>query len=505
MTKRQLQKILSDLRALPGETEIVEFKEAKNSFDFDKLGKYFSALSNEANLKGKPEAWLLFGIENKHRNIVGSNYRANDRVALDSLKSEIANKTINRITFIEIHELATPEGRVVMFQIPAAPAGLPVAWEGHYYGRDGEALVPLNLEKIDRIRRQGVQWDWSAEPCPRATLEDLDNRKIEKFIRRAQHERSFPLPVDTPVEEFLAHMQLMKNGEISNAALLAFGKNPQGFFTTAITKCARFHGLTTVKPIPAHQTFYGDVFGQVDAAVDFILSKIDISVGLRTESAQAPIGYEIPRPIVLETIVNAIVHRDYTSKASVQVMLFADRLDVFNPGYLTPKLNVEQLKTQHSSFPTNPALANLMYLAGYIERFGTGTREIFKLAKEANLKEPEYDFASGVTITIWRPKSDTATVPNQYPTSTQPVPNQYPTSREVRKIVLVLEGEMKRTQIQALLKLSDKVSFLRNYLQPAISEDFIELTIPDKPNSPKQQYRLTAKGLELQVRLKMGK
>jgi len=156
MTEKDLKKKLEELRSSPGETEIVEFKEAKNGYDFNKLGKYFSALSNEANLKGKDESWLVFGLENKKRDVVGTDYRRDNRPALDSLKGEIGNKTINRITFIEIHEMDLPEGRVVMFQIPAAPKGIPISWEGHYYGRDGEELVPLNLTELETIRKQAT-------------------------------------------------------------------------------------------------------------------------------------------------------------------------------------------------------------------------------------------------------------------------------------------------------------------------------------------------------------
>lgn len=138
MTEAQLIQKLTELRSLPAETEVVEFKEAKNTYDFAKLGKYFSALCNEANLKGRQEAWLVFGVENEQRNIVGSLFRNGNRPYLDSLKGEIANKTTNRITFIEIYELNLAEGRIVMLQIPAAPPGFPVSFEGHYYGRDGE-------------------------------------------------------------------------------------------------------------------------------------------------------------------------------------------------------------------------------------------------------------------------------------------------------------------------------------------------------------------------------
>jgi ATP-dependent DNA helicase RecG len=151
MTEEELKIKLEEFRRLPAETEVFEFKEARNNYDSNKLGKYFSALSNEANLKGKSHAWLIFGIKDKGRTIVGSQF-LHSRKDLDSLKGELANKTTNRISFIEIYELHLPEGRIVMFHIPAAPKGIPVAFDGHYYGREGEKLSPLNLEEIERIR-----------------------------------------------------------------------------------------------------------------------------------------------------------------------------------------------------------------------------------------------------------------------------------------------------------------------------------------------------------------
>jgi len=178
MSEALLRETLQQLRSLSAETEIVEFKEAKSNFDFSKLGKYFSALSNEANLKGNPYAWLVFGIEDKHHKIVGSQFRPL-RKDLDSLKGEIAKKTTNGITFIEIYELKFDEGRVIMFQIPAAPKGFPIAFEGHYYGRDGEELVPLNLEEIERIRAQATTADWSSAIVSNALVEDLDEEAIQ--------------------------------------------------------------------------------------------------------------------------------------------------------------------------------------------------------------------------------------------------------------------------------------------------------------------------------------
>ena len=189
MTKDVLNKLLDEFLTLHSETEWLEFKEAKDNYDFNKLGEYFSALSNEANLKGKPYGWLIFGIDNKTRNIVGTGYRPH-RNNLDSLKLEIANKTTNRITFMEIHELHLPKGRVIMFQIPAAPKGIPIAWEGHYYGRDGQSIGALNLQEIEQIRNQVKTYDWSAQICDGATIHDLNKDAIIKA--REKYKEKFP-------------------------------------------------------------------------------------------------------------------------------------------------------------------------------------------------------------------------------------------------------------------------------------------------------------------------
>lgn len=150
-TQAEIENILQQLRSDGREHEVVEFKEAKNQYDFDKVGKYFSALCNEANLKGRRSAWLVFGVKDRDKSIVGTQFRL-QRAELDSLKAEVANYTTGRITFIEVYEVHAPAGRVVLFEIPAAPKGIPINWKGHYYGRDGEELNALNLEEVERIR-----------------------------------------------------------------------------------------------------------------------------------------------------------------------------------------------------------------------------------------------------------------------------------------------------------------------------------------------------------------
>jgi hypothetical protein len=201
MTPADLQATLDQLLKLPAETECVEFKEAKNNYDSDTLGQYFSALSNEANLKGKAAGWLVFGVQDRPRKVVGSQYRP-CRANLDSLKLEVAQHTTGGITFQEIHEVQTQEGRVVMFEIPPAPRGIPVAWKGHFYGRDGDALGALNIHEIEMIRgRVGCQ-DW-----PRT-----DNGEIRRGIDR----------LSAAEEEIL--FECAKDGELRILGTDAHGK-----------------------------------------------------------------------------------------------------------------------------------------------------------------------------------------------------------------------------------------------------------------------------------------
>ncbi|MEQ1892963.1 MAG: DUF4062 domain-containing protein, partial [Planctomycetota bacterium] len=230
------------------------------------------------------------------------------------------------------------------------------------------ALVQV-LEERELIRTG----PFDATACPRASFDDLDRARMQWFVREARRARGFPLREEVTGEELLAHLNLLDDGRPTNAAILLFGREPQRFLLASEVKCAHFHGTEVAKPIPSYQVYKGTLFSLVDQAVDFVMSKIALRVGTRAEGPQAPVSYEIPREVVAEAIVNAVAHRDYTSHGSVQVMLFTDRLEVWNPGRLPQALTLAMLREPHGSVPSNPLLAEALYLAKYIERMGTGT------------------------------------------------------------------------------------------------------------------------------------
>jgi len=240
-------------------------------------------------------------------------------------------------------------------------------------------------------------------PCSDATISDVDPQAVTGFMRLARQERQFPLPVKTPVVDVLAHLHLLNGEHPNNAAILLFGRDPQRFLPSSEVRCMHFHGTEIQRPVPFYRIFKGTVFNQVDMAVDFVMSKLNRSVGTRAESIQAPVRYEIPPDVIREAIVNAVAHRDYTSGGAVQVSVFADRVEVWNPGMLPESLTTESLRHPHGSIARNHRLCEPLFLARYIEKYGTGTLMMIRESLAHALPEPAFAQRGGEFITaIWR-------------------------------------------------------------------------------------------------------
>lgn len=236
-------------------------------------------------------------------------------------------------------------------------------------------------------------------------LSDLSKNKIKSFIKSAREKRDFKVVKGATPERILTSLGLINDtGRILNPAALLFGKNPQKHFITSEVKCVQFFANQVSKPLADYQIYKGDVFELVDQATYFVMTHIRNWVGTRDsgETAAVPTKFELPYDAVKEAIVNAVCHRDYTSKASVQVMLFSDRLEVMSPGALPRGMTVTKLAKPHKSIPVNPHLANAMYLAGYVERAGTGTEDIINKCKEWGLLAPVWEDDGDFKVIIYR-------------------------------------------------------------------------------------------------------
>ncbi len=391
---------LKALLDLSAETETVEFKEAKNAYSFPDLGRYFSALSNEANLRHHANAWLVFGV-NDARQVVGTKYRIN-RPDLDSLKEEIANKTSHRITFIEIHEVQHEKGRVVLFQIPAAPKGLPIAFEGHYYGRDGEALSPLNLEEIERIRAQATQEDRSAAIVPGAGLDDLDAEALA--VARKNFKNKFPDKAsevdDWDDATFLNKAKLTIKGKMTLTALLLLGKEEAEHFLSPADAKIRW----LLKDHQGNDRDYA-LFGlPLLLAVDKVYAKIrNLKYRYIREGTLFPEETDQYEPYAIrEALNNCIAHQDYTLAGRINVVEREDSLTFTNLGSFVPgnvqRVVMEDAPEEHYR---NRFLATAMFNLKMVDTAGGGIRKLFMFQKQRFFPLPDYDLSNNrVQVTL---------------------------------------------------------------------------------------------------------
>lgn len=263
------------------EYETVEFKEAKGQYSEDRIGQYFSAISNEANISGQQFGWLILGVsEQKDKYPVGTSFKSGDPALLEKFKYTISRDTTDGMTFLDIIELfPVYEGqkrRVLMFKIPAAAAGMPTEWKTRYYGRDGDSLVPLQQYKIDLIRDQERK-DWSKRIIPRSGIQDLDPAAIA--IARGKYKEKMNRPHISEEtdrlsdEEFLTKLRLMRDGKITNAALVLLGKPESAdLFETPPTVMWRlYHPDGTVRDYELFEIPFINVADRVLEKIRFLI------------------------------------------------------------------------------------------------------------------------------------------------------------------------------------------------------------------------------------------
>lgn len=383
------------------ESECVEFKDANDNFSTSDIGKYFSALANEANLRGIRSAWLVFGVENKKRHIIGTAYRE-DSTRLQSLKHQIAQGTDPSTTFREIHEVLTPEGhRVLLFEIPPAPKGMPIAWNGHFYARSGESLAALSLVKQDDIRKQSIHEDWSSVLCRNATLKDLSpealRRAREIFVER-QRDR---IPEATirgwDDMTFLEKLSLASGGFLNRACLLLLG-NPE----------TELH----INPSVAEMSWKleGPEIDYEHFGPPFLLNTSLLFQKIRNlRLTLLPPGQLIPvemkkydQRVVLEALHNCIAHQDYTRCERILVIERMSELEIRNAGSFFEGTPADYIASNRTpSVYRNRTLAQAMMRLRMIDTMGLGIREVmFRGQAERYFPLPDYDLADPTHVVV---------------------------------------------------------------------------------------------------------
>lgn len=394
-----MRETLIKLLKLSTENEVVEFKEAKTQYNKDNLGGYFSALSNEANLKGQPNAWIIFGIKN-NKSIVGT-IISDDQ--LNDYKNEMAQHTSPRISFEETERIDIDGKNVILCKIPAAPQGQPVSWKGHYYGRDGESLGALHDNERDRIRIQNAALDWSAQVISEATIDDLSKEAID-FARKQYIEKN--KSKESEIQQwddatFLNKARVAINGKITRAAILLLGKSESDHYLNP----AQAKISWILKDKDNVEKDYEHFSCPFILSVNQVQKKIrNLKYRYIKDGTLFPEEVEQYDPyIIRESLNNCIAHQDYSLNGKINVVEREDGILVFsNAGAFIPE-SVEQVIEADApeSRYRNPFLSNAMVNLNLIDTIGSGIKRMYNIQRNKFFPLPDYDLGKhSVKVTI---------------------------------------------------------------------------------------------------------
>lgn len=374
------------------ESEVIEFKEAKESYSVDDLGKYFSALSNEANLRGMDFAWLIFGVTDKKREIVGTHFKEGEK-ALHQLKNDMAQHVTGNLIFREIIPLEIESKRILLFKIPASPRNVITCWKGIPYARNGESLKPLDQAKQDEIRHQLPLPDWSAQIVADASMGDLDELALAKarvMYKKVHASKIKAEEIDEWSNEvLLSNSGVMVGGKLTRAAILLLGKE---------------NAALKLRPAVAEITWTlrdedEIVVDYEHFSVPFILTVDQVLAKIRnTTMRELSGGTLFPDTMkqyddytIREALHNCIAHQDYRLQQRIDFVENPGYLYYANGGTFIPGTLEKVLETNGPQrFYRNRCLCEAMVHFNMIDTVGRGIKKMYSEQRKRHFPMPDY-------------------------------------------------------------------------------------------------------------------
>ncbi|MDI9597256.1 MAG: ATP-binding protein [Atribacterota bacterium] len=344
--------------------------------------EYLKSISAFANTNGGK---LLIGFDDRGNPIGVRNSK--------KLLEDIPNKIINKLGITPSVELIKEQNKEIIC-ISVQPAPTMISYNGKHYIRCGSTTQEVNGTELSQLilKKAGKTWD---SLFSEVGLENINEKTVDRFRELANNKISSISKSDS-INKIFSNLDLINNDKkIKNAALLLFGNNPQNNFISAKSRVGRFKSSINIADTVIAE---GNIFNQLEIVLEAI--KKHLNVKFEIKDIQRKDVWDYPLEAIREAVINSLIHKDYLSTAEIQIKIYDDKIWIWNPGKLPSELKVDDLKKDHSSYPRNPLIANVFYLAGYIERWGSGTKRIVDLCKEQGLPEPEYKEEQG-GFSVW--------------------------------------------------------------------------------------------------------
>ena len=481
---------LSEL-AIDGESERLEFKRS--------TGQRTEAAKTVCAMLNGLGGFVVFGVTDKG-DLIGQQVSAK---TLEDIAAEL--RKIEPPAFPDI-ETVNLDGDRVAIVLTVSGGGGPYTFDGRAYLRHGPTTIVMPRDEYERrlLERLHATRRWENEPVPDGvSINDLDAEEIQITLDNAIRLGRLETTDRRDTASILRGLELVHEGKLLNAAVVLYGKSDQlkTLYPQTSIRLARFRGKDRLADFADNRQYWGHAFALLRRAESFLMDHVPIAGRVVPGKMIREDQPWYPPRATREALANALCHRDYTTPGgAVAVAMYDDHLEITNPGALQFGITPEKLTKPHESKPWNPIIANVFYRAGIIERWGTGTLNIIDWCAENGNPAPTWQEQAGSVYVTFLPAAlpDTPQVGTKLGLSrdyvTEEVGTKLALSRHQVDILRKCLMESSLLDLMTITGRSDRTKFRDQVLNPLIRAGFVEMTIPDKPRSSKQRYRLTEKG-----------
>ena len=461
-------------------------------------GELKDAMHTACAMLNSEGGWLIFGITPVSMKVIGQEVTDNTQRELAQALSYIEPAADIHIEYVDVPDY--PGNKVIALHFEAFVWGRqPFTYHGCPYCKveSTTKVMPRDMFE-ERLRANKPHYyAWERQQAEHISISDLHEERIRGAVRLGVEGGRLPASTVTEtIEHILEKLQLLNDGVPNNAAAALFTTKLYGY-SQFLIRLARFRGTDKLEFID-NQRAEGNFFDLLDAGMQFFFKHLSLSgkiVGMMREEK-----LEIPVEALREALINALCHRQYEKhNLTIGIAIYDDRIEIENPGILVPPLTPENIKQPHISYPYNPIMADVLFRTTFLESWGSGASRIVAACRKQNVPEPEWTTDGGfVVVTFKRPgqaKNNNELVSSRDTTSDT---TSDTSSERMQSLVNKLPlGYLSLSDMMKVCNMQSRPSFLVDYITPAIEGGYIERKYPDSPNHPKQQYRLTAKGLAL--------